>query len=180
MTEPEVSIRMALYYIQNNLTDKNVKVSIDGAHIKTGNAIHFQIENFLKTVGCEKEDGENGKWQGIYGLEGYEQKIELSSTPGVGDVVVELKGGKQVYIESKKGKNKKSSQEYSLMREAIGQLMTGIQLTNTIIPMVAVPYSMKSEELANRWILLTQMKKIGIQFALVHTDGKIDFVTNRH
>lgn len=37
------------------------------------------------------------------------------------------------------------------MREAIGQLMTGTQLTDEIISMVAVPFSVKSYELANRW-----------------------------
>ena len=62
------------------------------------------------------------------------------------------------------------------MREAIGQLMTGIAFTEEIIPMVAVPYSNKSYELANRWCSLAQIKKVGIQFALVHDDGKVDFV----
>ena len=34
MTEPEVSLYIALYFIKNELTDKNVHVSIDGAHVK--------------------------------------------------------------------------------------------------------------------------------------------------
>lgn len=178
MTEAEVSLRMALYYIQNDLTCENVKVALDGAHIKTGDIVHFEIEKFMKNVQCEKIIGENTKWQGIYSVNGYEQKIELSSTPGIGDVVVRLKDGKRIYIESKKGKSNKSSQEYSLMREAIGQLMTGVPLTEDMIPMVAVPYTAKSYELANRWIQLSQIKRIGIQFALVHEDGLIDFVSS--
>ena len=32
MTEPEVSLRLAMYYIKNHLTEQDVKVSIDGAH----------------------------------------------------------------------------------------------------------------------------------------------------
>ena len=41
MTEPEVSLSIALHYIRNCETSENVLVSIDGAHIKTNNTIHF-------------------------------------------------------------------------------------------------------------------------------------------
>ena len=47
MTEPEVSIRLALYYIKNRMTDEIVTVSIDGAHVKTGSTVHFPIQDFL-------------------------------------------------------------------------------------------------------------------------------------
>ncbi len=39
MQEAEVSLRVALYYIRNGLTEKDVTVSIDGAHIKTGDVV---------------------------------------------------------------------------------------------------------------------------------------------
>ena len=175
MTEPEVSIRLALYYIKNRMTGEMVTVSIDGAHIKTGSTVHFPIQDFLTSVGCRKVVSDD-RWQGIYEVEGYKEKIEIVSNSGIGDVRVHLKNGKILYVESKKGKANKSSQEYSLMREAIGQLMTGIALSGDIIPMVAVPYSSKSYELANRWCSLEQIKIIGIQFALIHDDGKVDFV----
>lgn len=175
MTEPEVSIRLALYYIQNRMTDEMVTLSIDGAHVKTGSTVHFPIQDFLTSVGCRKVGSDN-RWQGIYEIEGCNVKLEIVSTSGIGDVLVRLRNGQLVYAESKKGKSNKSSQEYPLMREAIGQLMTGITFTEEIIPMVAVPYSNKSYELANRWCSLEQIKKVGIQFALVHDDGKVDFV----
>lgn len=47
MTEPEVSLRLAMYYIKNHLTEQDVKVSIDGAHIKTGSILNFDIKRFL-------------------------------------------------------------------------------------------------------------------------------------
>jgi len=34
MTEAEVILRIALYYLKNHLTDEDVYVSIDGAHVK--------------------------------------------------------------------------------------------------------------------------------------------------
>ena len=55
--------------------------------------------------------------------------IIITSEAGIGDVNVQLLDGKKLYVESKKGKENKSGQEYPLMREAIGQLMTGTQKT---------------------------------------------------
>ena len=81
-----------------------------------------------------------------------------------------------VYAECKKGKNDKCGQEYPLMREAIGQLMTGCDFTDGVIPMVAVPYTDKSKELAERWSKLTQIKNLGIKFALICEDGNVCFV----
>lgn len=62
------------------------------------------------------------------------------------------------------------------MREAIGQLMTGCNFTNSMIPMVVVPYTYKSKELAERWSKLTQIRNLGIKFALVCDNGDICFI----
>ena len=65
MTEPEVSLAIAMYYIRNGETSKDVAVSIDGAHIRTKDVIHFDIVGFLKENGyyqCDNVD----KWQGEY------------------------------------------------------------------------------------------------------------------
>ena len=59
------------------------------------------------------------------------------------------------------------------MREAIGQLMTGMEITENIIPVVAVPFTDKSYELAFRWSKLEQIRNIGIKFFLVKEEGKI-------
>ena len=58
------------------------------------------------------------------------------------------------------------------MREAIGQLMTGCDMTEK----VAVPYSKKSVELATRWSLLPQIKMVGIVFHLGRENGEIVIV----
>ena len=116
MQEAEVSLRKAFFYIVNGLTDKDVNVSIDGAHIKTGNTVHFDIDEFKADNDCHKIDGNMKRWQGEYRINGYIQKVIVSSVPGIGDVNIECKDGKQLYIESKKGKNDKKGQEYPLMR----------------------------------------------------------------
>ena len=62
MTEAEVILRVAMYYIKNGLTKEHVTVSIDGAHVKTGNTLHFDIFAFLKDVGLMKIDNEPERW----------------------------------------------------------------------------------------------------------------------
>lgn len=175
MTEAEVILRLAMYYIKNNLTEKPVEVSIDGAHIKTGNTVHFDIFSFLKREGLKKIDKEVERWQGEYELDGYDSHVIISSRAGSVDVNVKLHDGREVYAECKKGKENNRGQEYPLMRGAIGQLMTGCDFGEGIIPMVAIPFTDKSRDLAEQWSKLTQIKNLGIKFALIHEDGIIDF-----
>lgn len=176
MTEAEVILRLAIYYIKNGLTKEDVTVSIDGAHVRTGDTVHFDIVGFLNEVGLIKTDNDSTRWQGEYSFAGYDNHIIISSTPGIGDVNIKLIDGGVIYAECKKGKNDKRGQEYPLMREAIGQLITGCDFANGVVPMVAVPYTDKSRELAERWSKLTQIKKLGIKFALICDDGSINFI----
>ena len=125
MTEPEVSLRLALYYLRRRLTRREVRVSIDGAHIKTGNTVHFDIRGFLSEQGCTKADGDLHRWQGGYRSGQFAPALLVDSLPGAGDVRIALPDGRTLYVESKKSRPGPPSHEYSLMREAIGQLMTG-------------------------------------------------------
>ena len=177
MQEAEVSLSVALYYIKNRLTDENVRVSLDGAHIKIKDTIYFDIYGFLNKNSCRKVDGIADSWHGVYEVEGYQPKLIISSMPGIGDVNIVTLDGKRIYVESKKGKDKnRSNSEYPLMREAIGQLMTGCQLDERLIPVVAVPYSEKSYELAHRWSRFKQIQMVGIKFMLVQTDGNVELI----
>ncbi len=176
MKEAEVSLRIALYYIRNNITKENVQVSIDGAHIKTKDTIHFDIWSFLKENGCQKIDGNNERWQGKYKIIGYEPTIEICSRPGIGDIRVILANNCILHIESKKGTNKKGNTAYPLMREAIGQLMTTEYEGDNVIPVVAVPYSTKSYELAERWSKYKKIQDANIHFMLIHENGEIQYI----
>lgn len=173
MTEPEVSLYIALYYIKNELTDKNVQVSIDGAHVKTINTIHFKIDDFCLENGLKKLETGHDKWQGEYKIEGYDAHIIVTSKSGIGDVVIQTKEGNTIIVESKKFTKEKG---YSLMREAIGQLMTGSALGKKTKPVVAVPYTEKSYELANKWVSLPQIRNAGITFILVKDNGNLSIV----
>lgn len=175
MQEPEVSLRIAIKYIQDGKTCEDVIVSIDGAHIKTKDTIHFDLVDFMHKNGYEKCDGNHKRWQGEYRLLDHSQKIIISSKPGVGDVTIALNDGRILYIECKKFRNGNSG-EYSAMREAIGQLMTGCPDCSNVIPVVAVPYSIKSEELSHKWSCNKRIRDAGIRFMIVRADGNVDFI----
>ena len=112
MTEPEVSLYIALHFIKHALTDEDIHVSIDGAHIKTGSNVWFDITGFLKEHGCSMLDSPGEGWQGEYVVKGYTPHIIITSKPGMGDINIQTMDGKTLLIESKKG-NKKG-QESSL------------------------------------------------------------------
>ena len=92
MQEPEVSLRIAMAYIQDGKTHSDITVSIDGAHIKTKDTIHFDIAAFMKENDYVKCDSDYARWQGIYQNSSYAPRIIVSSKPGVGDVVIPSKG----------------------------------------------------------------------------------------
>ncbi|MBE5936230.1 MAG: hypothetical protein E7262_10705 [Lachnospiraceae bacterium] len=66
MTEAEVILRFAMYYIKNDLMVEDINVSIDGAHIRTGDIVHFDIFSFLSKEGFIKLDKNLDRWQGKY------------------------------------------------------------------------------------------------------------------
>lgn len=175
MQEPEVSLRIAMHYIENGKTSADVTVSIDGAHIRTKDVVHFDITDFMRQNGYFKCDGDNTRWQGEYQADKSLPQIIVSSKPGIGDVAIALQDGRTLYVESKKFKSG-SGGEYPAMREAIGQLMTGCPDDSNVIPVVAVPYSVKSESLAHDWACNTRIKTAGIRFILVREDGGIELI----
>ena len=175
MNEPEVSLFIAMNYIQNGATNKNVTVSIDGAHIKTKDAVHFDIVPFMRNRGYSKIDAKTNRWQGEYQNPNYSQRIIVCSKSGIGDVTITLNHGETLYIESKKFKSG-SGGEYPAMREAIGQLMTGCPDDINVTPVVAVPYNDKSFALAKKWSNNKRIVNAGIRFMLVRNNGVIEFI----
>ena len=175
MQEPEVSLRIAMKYIQDGMTNEDVIVSIDGAHVKTKDTIHFDIESFMCENGYKKCDGNSSRWQGDYENTSFSPRIIICSKPGIGDVNILLNDGRTLFVESKKIKSG-SGGEYPAMREAIGQLMTGCPDRADVVPVVAVPYTAKSAEHAREWSSNARIRTAGIRFMLVHANGNLEFV----
>lgn len=173
MSEGEVSIRLALHLIKQGWTTTDVRVAIDGAQVQTGETVHFPIVEFLHRSGCIATEADS--WRGRYAVSGSELGIIVHSSPGLGDVVAELKSGKRLVVECKKGSTtpSKSSAEYPRIREAIGQLMTRTQERVEDVLAVAVPHSERTERLMHAWREAPRVKNAGIQLVTVDRDGGV-------
>jgi hypothetical protein len=171
MPEAEVSLRLAIYFAGHPDVSEQISVAIDGAQVKVNQRIIFPLADFMHDYGWGKVAGTD--WKGKYQKPGCAQ-IEVHSTPGKGDVVATIKG-KIFRIESKKGplERSRSSQEYPLIREAIGQLMTVEEVGENDILGVVVPDSPKFRQLAAKWRVAPLIKKFGIKILLVNRDNQV-------
>lgn len=86
-----------------------------------------------------------------------------------------LHDGHTLIVEAKKGplSRSKSSQEYPLMREAIGQLMTIEKIPKKPLLSIAVPHSPKFAELAERWRRAPLISQAGIKIITVAQSGEV-------
>lgn len=173
MPEAEVSLRLAFWLIERGLTSEPVSVALDGAQIKTTDRVHFDLMGFLaaaKWTQCRP----SSKWQCDW-VHGNGAVIRIHSTPGQGDVVAHLCGGNTLRVECKKGSlaRSRSSAEYPLLREAMGQLLTIREVSDNDVLAVAVPHSPKFEELAQRWRHAPLVARFGIQILTVSRDGNV-------
>jgi hypothetical protein len=175
MAETEVSLRIAFFLIEQGLTVSDVKVAIDGAQVKTEQTVHFPIIDFLNSYGWAKISNENS-WQGVYTNQKWQPHIQIHSFPGQGDITATLQSGQTLRVESKKGPlaKSKSSQEYPLIREALGQLLTIEKVGDKDVLAVAVPFSDKFEALAKRWREAPLIQKFGIRILTVNRENKVD------
>lgn len=175
MSEAEVSLRVVFYLLDRDLVASDVDVAIDGAQIRTGDAIHFSIDEFLAHNACTPV-GSSSSWQGTYRRTGARFRLRIHANPGRGDVVAVLRSGPTLRVESKKGPlmPSRSSAEYPLLREAIGQLMTVETAGDNDLLAVAVPKSAKFTELVARWRTAPLIRRVGIRLLTVDRENQVE------
>jgi hypothetical protein len=173
MPEAEVSLRLAIYLISSGRTEGTVSVAIDGAQVRLGEKVHFSVRDFLREHGwdCDSTD----RWQATYHNNALSGVIDVHSRPGIGDVCTMLLDGSHFVAEAKKGPilRSKSSAEYPLLREALGQLLTIETLPKNPTLAVAVPHSQKFAQLATRWRSAPLVQLAGIRILTVGQDGNV-------
>lgn len=174
MPEAEVALRVAMGLMERNFTTSTVEVAIDGAQIRTGNTVHFPIADFLAEAGWQPVLP-SASWQGFYRHAEHEAVLRIHSSAGKGDVVAQLKYGRTLRAECKKGPliRSKSSQEYPLVREALGQLLTVEEAASSDILAVVVPHSVRFETLANNWRERPLVVRAGIHIATINRKNEI-------
>lgn len=175
MPEAEVSLRLAFALLRRKITGSDVSVAIDGAQVRIGEDVHFRIFDFLHSQGCRAVDA-GPEWRSKYSVDGAEFSLHIHSAPGVGDVVTTLYDGRRLRVECKKGplSRSRSSSEYPLLREALGQVLTVERVETNDLLAVAVPKSKKFEELASRWRVAPLVARAGILILTVGRDDAID------
>ena len=84
--------------------------------------------------------------------------------------------GNGLHVECKKGPlgKSKSSQEYPLLREALGQLLTINEYDENDRLAVAVPNSPKFKELTSSWRNAPLIHKLHLGFLLVSRNGDVE------
>jgi hypothetical protein len=172
--EAEVSLRLAFHLLSLPGAQGSAQVAVDGAMVQVDDAEVFPISGFLAAQGWKliAQEGKND-WQGTYEREG--QQLVIHAKAGVGDVVARV-GDKRIRAECKGGPliKKPGSREYPILRGALGQVLTVEQLDANDVLVVAVPYTQKFHQLANKWREAPLVTRTGIEIVLVGRDGAVE------
>jgi hypothetical protein len=174
MPEAEVSLLLALHLVRDGLAQSDVSVALDGAQVRIGEQHYFDVPAFMIRHGWHRV-GSGERWQGRYQASGVAHAIEIHSSPGLGDVTTVLAGQRPLIVEAKKGSMSpsKSSAEYKLMREALGQLLTLEAVPVNAVLAVAVPHGERFVKLAERWRRAPLIAQVGILIVTVCPTGKV-------
>lgn len=174
MPEAEVSLLLAMKLVRKRIAQADVLVALDGAQVRLGDHHHFDVATFMTRHGW-RQVAQVERWQGRYVATGIEHAIEIHSNPGLGDVTTVLAEQRLLVVESKKGglTPSKSSSEYKLMREALGQLLTLEQVPENVVLAIAVPHGDRFIKLAERWRKAPLIVRCGILIVTVACDGSV-------
>jgi hypothetical protein len=174
MPEAEVALRLAEFILSLPNSGAMASVAIDGASIKVGDAVIFDIGRFMAGTGWEQtkelQVGRNA-WTGAYRRG--DKTIRVHSRPGEGDVVATVEG-RRIVAECKKGPlvRKPGSPEYPLLTTALGQALLFHVAADDIV-VAAVPDTPVFRKLAETWRSRPLVRRAGIRIALVARDGAV-------
>ena len=171
MPEAEVSLRLALFLLTRRYVVRDVRVAIDGAQVQVGSRSVFDIRAFLASR-CHTHVGD--QWRGLYQVDQAEHRIEIHSIAGMGDVDATLTDGTRLWVECKKGPltPSKSSAEYPILREAIGQILTNAPGAGERVA-VAGPHYGRFVDLSARCRVAPLVRQAGISLLTVSRDGDV-------
>jgi hypothetical protein len=174
MPEAEVALRLAEFILSLPGSGAMASVAIDGASIKVGDLLVFDIGRFMAGTGWEQikepQVGRNA-WTGTYRRG--DKTIRVHSRPGEGDVVATV-DGRRIVAECKKGPlvRKPGSPEYPLLTTALGQALLFHVAADDIV-VAAVPDTPVFRKLAETWRSRPLVRRAGIRIALVARDGAV-------
>ncbi|MBJ6127535.1 hypothetical protein JAO75_19215 [Microvirga sp. BT325] len=174
MPEAEVALRLAEFILSLPGSGAMASVAIDGASIKVGDAVIFDIGRFMAATGWEQikepQVGRNA-WTGTYRRG--DKTIRVHSRPSEGDVVATV-AGRRIVAECKKGPlvRKPGSPEYPLLTTALGQALL-FEVSADDIVVAAIPDTPVFRKLAESWRSRPLVRRASIRIALVARNGAV-------
>ncbi|WP_457093438.1 hypothetical protein [Microvirga sp. P5_D2] len=174
MPEAEVALRLAEFILSLPGSGAMASVAIDGAGIKVGNAVVFDIGRFMTGMGWEQvKEPQVGRtaWTGAY-CRG-DKTIRVHSRPGEGDVITTV-DGRRIIAECQKGPlvRRAGTLEAALLTTALGQaLLFDVSAEDIVI--AAVPDTPIFHRLVDTWRKRPLVRRVGIRLALVARDGSV-------
>jgi len=174
MSETEVALRLADFILSLPHSGAMASVTIDGASIKVGDAIDFDVGRFMAGIGWEQikepQVGRNAR-TGAYRRG--DKTIRVHSRPGEGDVVATI-DGRRIVARCKKGSlvRKPGGPESALLTAALGEALL-FDVSADDIVVAAVPDTLVFRKLAESWRSRPLVRRAGIRIALVARDGAV-------
>jgi hypothetical protein len=174
MPEAEVALWLAEFILALSGSGAMASVAIDGASVKVGEAVTFDIGRFMASTGWqpikEAQVGRNA-WSGAYRRG--DKTIRVHARPGEGDVVAQINGRRIVAVCTKGPLIRKpGGPEPRLLTTALGQALL-LDVAGDDIVIAAVPDSPVFRRLAETWRSRPLIRRARIQLALVHRNGTV-------
>jgi hypothetical protein len=174
MSEAEVALRLADHLLSLPGSGSMASVAINGASVRVGDSITFDIGRFLARTGWDRTKARpvgRTAWTGAYSRG--EKTIRVHSRPGEGDVIAHV-NGRRIVAKCKKGPliRKAGSPEYPLLIMALGQTLL-FDVAGDDIVVAAVPNTAIFRTIADQWRSRPLIRKLGIQIAFVSRDGAV-------
>jgi hypothetical protein len=174
MPEAEVALRLAEFILSLPASGAMASVAIDGASIKVGDGVIFDIGRFMATTGWqpvkEAQAGRNA-WTGAYRRG--DKTIRVHSRPGEGDVVATI-DGHRIIAKCRTGPlaRKPGRLEHALLMTALGEALL-FDIAGDDIVVAAVPDTPVFRHLVETWRRRLLVRRAGIRIALVARDGAV-------
>ncbi len=174
MSEAEVVLRLAAFILSLTGSGAMASVAIDGASIRVGGGVIFDIGRFMAGTGWEQtkkpQVGRNA-WTGTYRRG--DKTIRVHSRPGEGNVVATI-DNRRIVAQCTKGPlvRKPGRAEHSLLTTALGEALL-FDIGGDDIVVAAVPDTPVFRVLAETWRRRPLVRRAGIRIALVARDGAV-------
>jgi hypothetical protein len=174
MPEAEVALRLAEFILSLPGSGAMASVAIDGASIKVGDAVVFDIGCFMSSTGWDQVKApqiSRTAWTGTYRRG--DKTIRVHSRPGEGDVVTTVEG-RRIIAECTMGPlaHRPGRLEASLLTMALGQALL-FDVSADDIAIAAVPDTPVFRRLADTWRKRPLIRQAGIRLAIVARDGSV-------